>query len=206
MNARPALFSGDELAAMDSPFEPLVTGADLESLIALANFAMGNDLEGVTLRMHSPHDLDADEDDRDPLTPGVRRLTLSIEHPAGLLGVEDSASVVLVCRLFIVGKGPNLQLDAERVLRWVARVERANFAAFSAAGDISNPDIVRTLVEDKLAAQGVADELAAGGNETNRVADEVRAAVANPRTWSPIRADDIVAAWCSLRRLPRATA
>jgi hypothetical protein len=200
--SRPVLFSDADLAARSVPLQPFVIGEDLEQLIELANLAMRNDVEGVTLHMHSPHDLDAVDGDRDPLTPGVRRLTLTIKNPSGF-GGNDPAEVSLVFCLLAAGKGPNLQLDAERVLQWLARVERANFAAVAAADDIADPAVLRTLVRDRLAAEDMANGLAAGGSEGNRVADEARAAVADRSAWSPIRPGDIVTAWCSVRRLRR---
>lgn len=200
MSARDTLYSAAERASLHDPSQPFIVGDDLEQVIALANRAMCEDIVGVKLAMHSPHDLDAEDDDREPLTPGVRRMVLCIDSTSGQLGVINPETVSTVYTLYVIGKGPNLQLDAERVLQWVARVEQANGAACMTADDIGNPAVLRTMARDRLEAKRVSDELAAGGAETNRIADEVRAAVANPGTWSPIKDDDIAVVTKSLRR------
>ncbi len=200
MNARPMLHTPGERAELHDPSQPFITGDDLEQVIALANRAMRENIVGVTLRMHSPHDLDAEHDDREPLTPGVRRMVLCLDSACGQPGIENPEAVSTVFMLYVIGKGPNLQLDAERVLQWVARVEQANGATCGAAGDIGNPAVVRGLVRNRLDARDMAKELAASGTETNRVADEVRAAVADPSAWSLIKDDDIVVARKSLHR------
>ena len=198
MNARPTAYAAAE---RQDPTQPFITGDDLEQVIAVANRAMREDIEGVTLRMHSPHDLDAECDDREPLTPGVRRISLCIDSSSGQPGVVNPETVLTVFLLYVIGKGPNLQLDAERVLQWVARMEQANGATIDAASDINDPAVVRGLVKDRLGAKDLAKGLAASGKETNRVADEVRAAVADHSGWSLIKDDDVVVATKSLHRL-----
>jgi hypothetical protein len=200
LNARPTLHTAAERAELHDPPQPFIVGDDLERVIALANRAMREDIAGVKLTMHSPHDLDAEHDDREPLTPGVRRMVLCLDSASGQPGVVNPETVQTVCMLYVIGKGPNLHLDAERVLQWVARVEQANCVALVAADDINTPAVVRGLVRNRLDARDMAKELAASGEETNRVADEVRAAVANPAAWSLIKDDDVVVATKSLRR------
>jgi hypothetical protein len=200
LNARPTLHTAAERAELHDPSQPFIVGDDLEQVIALVNRAMRENIAGVTLRMHSPHDLDDDRDDRAPLTPGVRRMVLCIDSASGHPGIENPEAVSTVFMLYVIGKGPNLQLDAERVLQWVARVEQANGVALVAADDINTPAVVRGLVRNRLDARDMAKELAASGTETNRVADEVRAAVADPLAWSLIQDDDIVVATKSLHR------
>jgi hypothetical protein len=200
LNARTTPYTAAQLAERNDPTQPFITGDELEQVIALANQAMREDIEGVTLRMHSPHDLDAEHDDREPLTPGVRRMVLCIDSSSGQPGVVNPETVQTVFMLYVIGKGPNLQLDAERVLQWVARVEQANGATVDAAGDINDPAVVRGLVYDRLCAKDMAKGLAAGGKETNRVADEVRAAVADHTAWSLIKDDDVVVVTKSLYR------
>lgn len=200
MNARPTLHTAAERAELHDPSQPFIVGDDLEKVIALVNRAMRENIAGVTLRMHSPHDLDDDRDDREPLTPGVRRMVLCLDSASGQPGVVNPETVQTLFMLYVIGKGPNLQLDAERVLQWVARVEQANGAACVTADDIGNPAVLKTMARNRVEAKLVAEELAAGGAETNRVADEVRAAVANPAAWSLIKEDDIVVATRSLHR------
>lgn len=200
MNARPTLHTAAERAELHDPSQPFITGDDLEQVIALANRAMRENIVGVTLRMHSPHDLDAEHDDREPLTPGVRRMVLCLDSACGKPGVVNPETVQTLFMLYVIGKGPNLQLDAERVLQWVARVEQVNGDVLDAAGDIGQPAILRGMVRNRLDAKGVADALATAGTVTNRVANEVRAAVADTSAWSPISDEDIVVATKSLHR------
>lgn len=200
MKARDTLHTAAERAALHDPSQPFIIGDDLEQVIALTNRAMREDIEGVALRMHSPHDLDAGHDEREPLTPGVRRMVLCIDSSSAQPDVAHPETVKTLYSLYVIGKGPNLQLDAERVLQWVARVEQVNGDVLDAAGDIGQPAILRGMVRNRLDAKGVADALATAGTVTNRVANEVRAAVADTSAWSPISDEDIVVATKSLHR------
>lgn len=179
-----------------------VTDANLAQLIELANEAMHAPIPGVSLRLFSPSDLDADTDDRAPLPPGVRRIGLSIDNPAGFGGPEDPASVRLVFCLYVAGNGPTVQLDAEALLQWATRAEIAAAPAHDAAADLANPAVVRTLAKAHADAREVSHALADAGRRINTVADEVRAKVADPATWLPIAADDVVRAVAILHRIP----
>lgn len=192
MSGRDPLYTPEQFAARNNPSEPFVTGADLEELISVVNTVMRSPVDGFTLHLDSPHDLDAKSDDRGPLTPGVRRILLVIEHPE---------TISHIYRLYVVSKGPNLQLDAERLLQWIARVERANGATTDAASDLADPAVVRTIAGNRIEARDVSDALAATARETNSVADEVRAAVADTSTWLRIQDDDIVVATMGLYRV-----
>lgn len=180
-----------------------ITGADLARLVALANEAMRAPIPGVSLRMFSPNDLDAEPDERAPLPPGVRRIGLAIDKPYAYQGPEDPAAVRLVFWLYVIGEGPTVQLDAEALLRWAALVEAAASPAGDAACDLADPATVRALAKERADAREVSQALAGASRAINSVADEVRASVANPATWLPIGPDDAVVATWSLHRIPQ---
>ncbi|HET6806010.1 MAG TPA: hypothetical protein VFH59_11280 [Frateuria sp.] len=180
-----------------------VTGDELAQLVALANEAMRAPIPGVSLRMFSPNDLDAEPDERAPLPPGVRRIALAIDKPDAYQGPEHAGAVRLVFWLYVIGEGPTVQLDAEALLRWVAQVEAAASPAEDAASDLANPATVRTLAKERTEAREVSRALAGASRAINSVADEVRASVANPATWLPIGPDDAVIATWSLHRIPQ---
>ncbi|HEV2622909.1 MAG TPA: hypothetical protein VGU65_12565 [Frateuria sp.] len=179
-----------------------VTGEDLAQLIALVNEAMSQPIPGVSLRMFSPSDLDADAEDSAPLPPGVRRLCLAIDQPDGLHGIDQPESVRMVFALHVAGPGPTVQLDAEALLRWASCVESAAGAPFDAAYDLADPATVRALAKDRAGAREVSAALAEASRRINAVADEVRARMADPSTWLPIGRNDAVCASMSLHRMP----
>jgi hypothetical protein len=178
-----------------------VTGASLAQLVALANEAMRAPIPGVSLRMFSPSDLDAEPDDCAPLPPGVRRICVAIDSPEPFRGPEDPAAVRLVFSLLVAGSGPNVQLDAETLLRWAARVEVAAGPAHDAAADLADSATVRALAKQQADAREVSQALADASNRINTVADEVRAKMADPSTWLPIGPSDVVHAWASLHHI-----
>ncbi|SEJ03760.1 hypothetical protein [Frateuria terrea] len=178
-----------------------VTDEALAQLIALANDAMRAPIPGVSLRMFSPNDLDAEPDERAPLPPGVRRIALAIDKPEVYRGPESPGTVRLVFFLYVAGHGPTVQLDSEALLRWAAQVEAAASPAHDAASDLANPATVRTLAKDRVDAREVSQALAGASRAINSVADEVRAAVADPATWLPISPADAVIATVSVHRI-----
>jgi hypothetical protein len=95
-----------------------------------------------------------------------------------------------------------MQIDAEQLLRWATSVEAAASPAHDAAADLANPATVRVLAKDRADAREVSRALAGASRAINTVADEVRAAVADPITWLPIGPSDQVFATVTLHRIP----
>lgn len=172
-----------------------ITGQDLEQLVQLANAAMCNEVPGVALFTHSPFDLGVPKGDRVPLPPGVRQLGMILSNP-------NDESTQFAVALYVVGKGPTVQLDGHTLLRWAVLIEEAAMPAHDAALDIGSAVSLRQLAKSGGDARYLSNALSTASRQVNAVADEVRAAVSDPATWLPIEPEDAVYATYELRRAP----
>ena len=175
---------------------------ELSDLIALVNKVMAQPVDGLTLRLWSPSDLDAPRDGTAPLPPGVRRISMVIDNPAGWLDPRYVEGCRLVFWLYVVGSGPNIQLDAETLLRWAVQIENTAGFAEDTSRDVADPPTLRALAKDRLARRDISQALARASHRANAVADDVRASVGDPSTWLPISPSDSVRAVATLHRIP----
>lgn len=179
---------------------------EIDHAIALANTVMRTPVPGVSLRMFSEFDRDAEPGESSLMPPGVRRIGVAIDHPATLRDVEDAGTVRLVVLLYVADTGPSLQVDAHSLLRWAARIEAAGAPVDDAAEDLSHLPTVRAMGRSSETAREVATSLASARDRMNDVAEEVRDSVANVGNWLPIRQGAIVVGTASLHRIPTAEA